>query len=373
MLKNYWNIALRSLLKNKVFSLLNIVGLSVGFAAFFLIMHYVRFERSYEMDHVQSDRIFRVTLDLYNGKEYIITDCETHQLVGPLTKEQMPEVLNFVRFFHYDGLQEIKIGDKVFLEDKMYFADSTVFDIFTLNIVDGKKDALVKPFSAVINQSTARRFFGRTNVVGETFKLENEDYQVTAVISDLSPNTHLKYNILLSHTTIDKHEDYPWYSKQPWAGNNEFTYLLMAPGTDINHFNKKLEAFSISFADKLNDDRYKAEPVRDIHLYSHKSFEPEVNGNSKTVYFLLIIAISILVMAWINYINLSTARSLERAREVGIRKVMGSYRIQLILQFLSESFVVNLTAGLLAIVLFQMALPWLRILTAQPLPCFHNQ
>ena len=184
-------------------------------------------------------------------------------------------------------------------------------------------------------------------------------------MKDLPYNTHLKFNTLLSHSTLPAM--YQWYKEDSWNGNNEYTYLQMEPGTNLATFNSKLVAFAKSLKDKIGTERFVAEPIKDIHLYSNKSFEPEVNGSAKTVYSLLIIAIFIIVIAWVNYINLSTARAIERAKEVGIRKVMGSMRTQLVFQFLAESAIINIIAAALAFVFFQTGLPVFTSLTGQPL------
>ena len=366
MLKNYLKIAYRNLLKNKVFSLINILGLAIGMAACLLIIHYVRFEMSYENFHKNADNIYRVTLDYYNGSEYVVTDCETYGPLGPMLKDQMPEVLDFVRMHHND-VPEVKVGDQKFFEERTYFADSSAFTVFSYDVLSGEPaTALSYPFQTVITASTAKKYFGHTDVVGEAVQIADSLYQVSAVIADLPPNTHLKFDFLLSHTTINRMWD--WYEKYEWGGNNEYTYLLMAPGTNLASFNKKLTQLSIDLKDKIGDDRFVAEPIKDIHLYSHKTFEPEVNGNAEVVYFLLIIAVFIIIIAWVNYINLSTARAVERAREVGIRKVMGSARRQLMGQFLLESAIVSLLAAGIALTFLQISLPIFRDIAGQPLP-----
>ena len=367
MLKNYFRIAYRALLNSKAFSFINVFGLTVGTTAFLFIIHYVRFERSYEDFNANADNIYRITIDFYNGSEYEVTDCETHAPMGPLLKEKMPEVREYVRMFHNDGLQDIKVGTQKFLDEGIYFADTSAFRIFDLTVLHGESgSALANPKQAVLTASTARKYFGRMDVVGETIEIDKTLYQITSVIADLPANTHLKFTALLSHITLSNL--YDWYKEDGWGGNNEYTYLLMSEGTNLYRFNEKLSVLSGSLKDKLNNAKYVAEPIKEIHLFSNKTFEPEVNGSARTVYFLLIIAVFIIVIAWVNYINLSTARAIERAREVGIRKVMGSLRSQLIFQFLSESVIVNLLAVLLAFVFFQSMLPLFRGLTGQPLP-----
>lgn len=367
MLKNYISIAYRNLLKSKAFSLVNILGLAIGMAVFLSIVHYVRFERSYEDFHTNADNIYRITLDLYNGSEYLVTDCETHAAMGPILKAEMPEVTDFVRMYSLDGAADVRVGEKNFWEQGVYFTDPSVFNIFSLKVLNkDSEDPLKEPFNVVITESMARKYFGRTDAAGEQIFLNKDAYHVSAVIADLPPNTHLKYLFLISHSTLTQIK--PWYKEDSWNGNNEYTYLLMAPGTDLAAFNKKLFDRSASLKDKIEADRYHAEKARDIHLYSNKTYEPEANGSAKVVSFLALIALFIIVIAWVNYINLSTARAIERAREVGIRKVMGSVRGQLILQFLSESVIVNVLAGVIAFGFFQAALPFFRELTGQPLP-----
>ena len=367
MIRNYFRIAYRSLLKNRAFSFINIFGLAIGLAAFLFIIHYVRFERSYESYNKNAPNMFRITLDLYNGSEYVVTDCETYAMTGLALKEKMPEVLDYVRMYHNDGLQDIIAGDQKFLEEGIYFADPSAIPLFSINLVKGEPaKALTVPFQAMISRSIAKKYFGREDVIGEEIVIDRQKYYVSAVMEDIPSNTHIKFGILLSHATLPKKNS--WYKEDAWANNNEYTYLLMKPGTDVAAFNKKLTDFSLVVKDKISDDRLAAESMPDIHLYSHKTFEPEQNGNARTVSFLLLIAVFILVIAWVNYINLSTTRAVERAREVGIRKVMGSLRSQLIIQFLSESFLVNGLAAVLAYVFFMIALPFFREFTGQPLP-----
>ncbi len=366
MLKNYLSIAYRTILKTKVFSFINILGLAVGMAAFMFIIQYVQFERSYEKFNQNADNIYRITLDLYNGNEYVVTDCETYAPVGPLLKEKMPEVIDYVRMYHNDGLQDIEANNRKFLEEGIYFADASAFKFFSIDLLHGDQSAaLSAPYKVVLSETMAKKYFGRIDPVGESLKIEGNLYQVTAIMKDLPYNTHLKFNTLLSHITLPAM--YEWYKEDSWNGNNEYTYLQLEPGTDLATFNNKLVAFAKSLNDKIGTERFVAEPIKDIHLYSNKSFEPEVNGSAKTVYSLLIIAIFIIVIAWVNYINLSTARAIERAKEVGIRKVMGSLRTQLVFQFLAESAIINVIAGALAFVFFQTGLPIFRNLTGQPL------
>ncbi|MEM9390266.1 MAG: ABC transporter permease, partial [Bacteroidota bacterium] len=325
MLKSYLKTAIRTLLKSRIFSTINIFGLAIGMASTLLIAHYVKFERSYERHYTNADNIYRITLDLYNDGEFIVNDCETYQTLGPEFKSTMPEVIDFARFFHL-GTSEIYVSstDTRNYEHMIYFADASAFTLFDYNVKFGDPAAVFdKPHKVLVNESTANKYFGRTNIVGERIEIGSRDtpFEVVGVIEDLPQNTHLKFDILISHATIPK--IWSWYEKYPWGGNNEYTYLLMSPEANLKAFNAKIEEYSLN-NDKIEDEIVIAEHITDIHLYSNKTFEPEVNGSAQTVNFMVIIAIFILLLAWVNYVNLSTSKALERAKEVGVRKVVGS-------------------------------------------------
>ena len=367
MLTNNLRIAYRNLNKNRIFSYINILGLAIGMAAFLFIVQYVRFERSYEDFHQNANNIYRITTAFYNGSEYVMTDCETYAPIGPLLKDKMPEVVDFVRMYGLDGIINVKAGTQNFLESGLYWADHSVFNVFTYQSVNGDlKKALIAPFEAVLSESMAKKYFGRTNIIDESIEIDKNIYRIKAVIADLPANTHLKFSFLLSRLSLKTLK--PWYPDDRWNNNNEFTYVLTVPGTNLEGFNKKLTSLSTTeLKDVIPQERFVAELIKNIHLYSDNLYEPEAGGNAQAVYYFTIVALFIIAIAWINYVNLSTARAIERAREVGIRKVMGSQKIQLVLQFLAESFIVNVIAGLLALILFQVAFPFFRDLSGQPL------
>ncbi len=365
MLRSYLKIAYRNLLKNKIFSLINILGLAIGMAAFLLIFQYVRYELSYEDFHEQSENIVRVTIDLYNGEEIVVTDAGTYGAVGPTLKDQLPEVLDFTRIYPL-GTAEIATSDRQFYEHRLYYADASFPSIFTLQTVEEDlATALTEPFQTVITDSVARKYFGRIDVVGESLDINKHPYQVSAVIRNIPPNTHLKFDALLSRSTLDNVK--PWYIEQPWNATNEYTYLLLAPETNLASFNQKLSRLSLSLEEYFTDEQLVAQPMRDIHLYSHKMHELEANGDAETIYLLLIIDIFILVIAWINYINLSTARAVDRAREVGIRKVLGSGKRLLIQQFVLEAVLTNALAIVVAVTFVQLCMPFFHTLTGLPI------
>ncbi len=368
MFKNHLRVAYRNLLKNKVFSYINILGLAIGMAAFLFIVQYVRFERSYEGFHVNSENTLRLLVEFYKGSEYVMTDSETYAPLGPFLKEKMPEVVDFVRLYGIDGFISVKAGSKNFLESGLYWADPSVFDVFTHPVVQGDaKKALIAPFEVVLTESMAKKYFGRTNVIDESIEIDKNLFRIKAVIKDAPANTHLKFSFLLSRLSFKTVK--PWYPDDKWNNNNEYTYVVTRPGTDLQAFNEKLRILSATeLKSFLPDERIIAEPIKDIHLYSNNPYDPEPGGSAQSVYYFTLIALFIITIAWVNYVNLSTARAIERAREVGIRKVMGSVKLQLVVQFLTESFIINVVAGILALFLYQTTFPFFRDLSGQPLP-----
>ncbi len=369
MLQNYFLVTFRNLLKNKVYTFINVFGLALGLTAFLFIIRYVSFERSYEDFHVNSENIYRVYLRLYKDSEFVGTDCETHAPFGPTVKDKMPEVVNYVRLAKMDGQALVSVGESKFLEENLYLADPSLASVLTIQFLEGDPStSLVDPMRVVLTKSKALKYFGRSReVVGQSLLIDQLNYVVSGVVEDLPPNSHLRMSMFLSHSSIAATPN-STYDETVWVGNNEYTYLLMKPAANLLEFNKKIAELSYSLKETLNNGVYAAEPMKDIHLYSNKGYEPDVNGSAKLVWIMLTIGVFILIIAWINYINLSTARAMNRAREVGVRKVMGSERIQLIGQFFTESLVLNFLAGLLSILMLWIGFPTLRNLTGQPLP-----
>lgn len=350
MLRVYFVTAWRSLWKKKFYTAINILGLSVATAAFILLVNYVRFERSYENNHSKADNIYRLTLDLYNGAAFVVADCETYPAMGPEFKASMPEVQEYVRMQDL-GESELRHNNNAFLVSKGYGADPSLFDVFDVQFIAGDKRSVLQSSShIVLSETLANRFFGKADVVGETLMYSGEPMQVEGVIKDMPENTHLKFDLLVSMKLIEK-----WgQDLTSWSGNNNYTYLLMKPGTDLVAFNNNLEAFSKK---RLKREIVTAEPIKSIHLYSNKTFEPEMNGNARTVDFLLMVAIFIILIGSANYINLTTARGAERSKEAGLRKVLGSSRTSLIKLFFTESFVINILAVGGGLVLVALARP----------------
>lgn len=368
MIKNYFKTALRNFSKHKVFSFINVFGLAIGIAACLLILQYVRFELSYDDFHTKGDRIFRLQQDRYNEGKLSTQWAAGAAGIGLLAKQELPEIEAYAKLIKREGV--ITYENNKFREEKLFYANDAFLPMFSYQVVKGKLNgALAEPNTAVITESAAKKYFGSADPIGKVIsRNKREDYKVTAVVRDMPINTHLKFEVLLSFVTFVKLTSPEAETTLDWDAF--FTYVLLRPDADPKIVEAKIaKAVEKKAGEKMKQTNeavvYHLQPLKDIHLYSNYMFEAEVNGNGKSVRFLLIISIFIIVIAWINYINLSTARSLDRAREVGIRKVMGSYRFQLIRQFLLESFFVNLLAVILAFILVIVSLPLFNTLTGK--------
>ncbi|MEP7255491.1 MAG: ABC transporter permease [Ferruginibacter sp.] len=359
MIKNYFKTAWRSLWKNRTFSAINIFGLSIGIAAFLLIINYLRFEYSYDDAHVNKDRIFRVPMVIAekDGKQQ--TFAFTYPAVAPAMKKDFPEVQEVARFRRQGGI--VKHGEQKIIEaGTLYYADSSLFNIFSFQFIKGSAVTAFKELNdAVITRETAKKYFGDTEPIGQALHYNNEDYIVKGVIENVPANSHIRFNILLNFSKYIQLTN--GRANTSWGWSDFYTYLLLKPGADV----KALEAKMGSFAQRyLGDDMkqrdysiaFNLQPLKDIHLRSKYDYELAGNGNLSYLKYLGIAALFILFIAWINYVNLSTAHSFDRSKEVGIRKVAGAGKSQLILQFLGESFFLNVIAIMLGILIFRLTL-----------------
>jgi putative ABC transport system permease protein len=370
MIVNYLTVALRNLFKHKVFSFINIFGLALGIAASLLIVQYARYQLSYDRFEPNSGRIYRLQLDRYDNGKLSTQWAAGCTGIGPIVKDGLPEVESFARLAGFNSIMSYK--DREFREQKMYFCNDAFLPMFGYRSLAGTTTGALKDvFTAVITESTARRYFGSEDAIGKMISMNKRDnFKVTAVIQDPPQNTHLKFDILISWATLVKWRGPDVETQKNWDAF--LTYIIARPGTDPASLEKKINGVVQSkWGEDMRKDHanmiFHLQPLPSIHLYSHYMFETEVNGDGKTVYFLLIIAVFIIVIAWINYVNLATARSIDRAREVGVRKVLGSLRRQLIGQFLFESFLINFLAILLAFALILAFLPLFNTLTGQDL------
>ena len=375
MFKNYFKTAWRNIKRHKGYSLINVLGLAIGVAACLLILQYVAFELSYENFQLNKDRIYRVKQDRYDNGKLSTEWAAGAYAVGNSFKEAIPEIEDYVKVLSKNAAIA-EVNHQPVQIKKVFFASGSFFKIFTYPIVagDGNK-ALTEPFTAALSETTARTLYGTTDVVGKRLSLNrNSDYTITAVYKDAPANTQLKPDILLSYATfVKKTTDSTGKGPETaWLWDGCLTYLLLRKGADPHVVEKKfipiVDKFTAADMKKYNSAvTYSLQPLTDIHLYSHYMEEPEPNGDGKTVYLFLGIAFFIVVIAWVNYINLATARAINRAKEVGIRKTIGSQRRQLIFQFLSESALLNAFALLLAILLVVVAIPGFNQLSGQNL------
>jgi len=375
MIKNLLTSAFRSLKKNKFFSLLNISGLAIGMAVFLLIAHYVQFEKSYENFIPNKENIYRVKLEAYDKNELIMATAENYPGVGPALQAELPEVVSYARLYNMGYKNNVVITNEnakperiAFRQRKFLYADSTFLPMMGYEMVKGDaKDALSQPFTAVISEKYAKMYFGNEDPLGKQLRLRDDDFtdelvKVTGVFKELPKNTHLKFDVLFSYNTLYPRGDWAVQRyRTGWRRKDMYTFVQLKPGTDPKKTEAKFQAIVAKYKPELKASTQKQilglQPLKDIHLTSDLSEEPEPNGNAQTVFFLGLIGIFVLIIAWINYVNLSTARAIERAKEVGIRKVIGAVKKQLISQFLVEAAIVNLISVLIAWGLTFLLLP----------------
>ena len=353
MIKNDIKTSFRIIKREKLYSAINILGLSSGFVIAILILLYVSFEQSYESYNPNADKVVRITMDYLDGETLVDQDCETYHLLGPMIKDEFPEVTDFTRAFGFEF--GFEVDGVVFKEPQVYAVDPSFLSFFGYPVLHGDPETVLQESGhMVLTESAAIKFFGKTDVVGETISInESSSGIVAGIIPDSPENTHLKFQILISYASmknmLDKRED-------PWNSNDTFTYLeLTKPGAYPN-FQENLSRLSdrLRAEDLIPDERIVSEKIQDIHLYSDKSYEPEQNGSATIVFFLLGVALLVIIIAILNYINLSTAKAMDRAKEAGIRKVVGSSVTQLRIRFFIESILLNLVAGL-----FSLFIIWL--------------
>ncbi len=370
MLKNYFKIAFRNLLKSKFYSFINIVGLAVGIACCLLIMLFVQDELSYDKHHPYAERLYRVNSDIDFGGEHSLYPLAPAPMAETL-QEEFPEIELAGRLRPY-GNWLIKVTDPsgsatTYNEEKLAFADQSILQLFAIDMIKGNKDqALVEPNSLVISRKIAEKYFQQEDPLGKMLVLDGkENYMVTGVFEEIAANTHFDFEILASMESFQDSKEGIWLS------HNYNTYIRLSEHSDPASVEEKFpaltekylypQASSIMGLNTAEFDespiKYFLQPVQDIHLHSDLEGDLAPNGDIKYVYIFSAIAIFILVIACINFMNLSTARSAKRAKEVGIRKVMGSVKNQLVGQFLSESFFLGLLGLLLGIGLMELFLP----------------
>jgi len=366
MFKNYFKTAWRSFLKNKTFSFINIAGLSIGISVCFIILLYVQNELSFDRFNKNAGRIVRVVFqaNINGGK---INESNVMPPVAQAMKTDYPEVEDATRIRVY-GAPKVTYKDKTFKDDELAFVDPDFFNIFTLPLIEGNaKTALQQPHTLVISKALAKKYFGDEAPIGKTVSFDNNAYKVTGLIDKVPANSHFHFDLFASMTGLDDAKS------DSWMESNYFTYLLLKPGYDYKKLEAKLPAMvekymgpqiqkemGISLAQfrtKGNQLGFALQPLTSIHLYSHSNYELDASGNAMYVYIFGAIAVFMLLIACINFINLSTASASKRAKEVGVRKVIGSGKSQLVFQFLTESALLVFIALLISLVWIQLALP----------------
>jgi putative ABC transport system permease protein len=377
MLKNYLKIAFRNLLKFKTYSLINITGLAVGVAACILILLYVKDELSFDKYNLKADRIYRVyTAGKLTGRDLdmIVTPAP----LGQTFVHDFPEVVQYTRLMPNSNML-IRYKDNVFNEKRFFWADSTIFDVFTIPFIEGNpKTALNQPHTVVLTESLAKKYFGSEDPMDKIMNFEDGTaYTVRGVVKDCPVNSHFHYDIFASMASIEAGKN------TLWIANNFYTYIVLKKGASAKALEDKIpelvkkyagpqlyQAMGIpyeEFQKKGDSYEFHLQRLTDIHLKSNLDYEIEPNGDISYVYIFSIIALFILLIACINFMNLTTARSTTRSKEVGIRKVLGSNKTQLIKQFLAESILLSFIAVLVAIALVETFLPSFNDLAAKQL------
>ena len=361
MIKNLVLVALRNFKKDKGYSLINILGLTIGITFSLLLLFYVMDELSYDRYHTKNDRIHRIVSYVKepgNNMKW----ANTQFPLAPALKKDYPEVEQSARFINADRAM-YKNGELQFYENKIFYADSNLFEIFTYNFLQGDPEtALVAPNSMVLTQSLAEKYFGKgKTAAGQSLQNNRGDvYKITAVVKDVPKNSHIIFNGLLSRSTL------PADFSDNWGSFGFFTYVLLRPNTNVSAFEKKLlpmydKYMAPIFAQYNINIRYGTQPITSIHLHSDMTGEPEELGSMSYIYIFSSVALFMLIIACINYMNLATARSARRAKEIGIRKTMGASNLQVLYLLLSVFGKLLLISSIIAIpVAYYLTSQWLQ-------------
>ncbi len=375
MYKNYFKIAFRNLRRHKIYSIINISGLSIGMACCLLILLYVKDELSYDNYHEKSDRIYRL-LAISEFAGVSRTFAMTPPALGPAFAREIPEVDSSVRLFRttFDGTVPVSYEDKTFEETAIFFADSTFFEIFSFEFIAGDPESVLdEPYSLVITERTAKKFFGDENPIGKMLQFYGQqNLQINGVIKDVPRNSHIDFDYIFSLSANNRRDA----RFNDWIFFYPYTYLLLNENADPNVVASKIpgvfERHSGQELQKRGIKReYPLQPIRDIYLTSHNEGEIKTNGNILYVYLFSAIAVFILLIACVNFINLSTARSANRGKEVGLRKVVGANRTQLITQFIGESLLMSTIAMIFGFVLMLFVLPLFNNLAGKEMSISH--
>lgn len=380
MLQNYLKIALRNLNRQAVYSVINILGLAVGMAGFILIMLYVVDEMSYDRFNSHADEVYRVAFRARIMDDYLDVAVSAGPL-APAMEKAFPGVLDATRIEAENESVLIANKSKKFYEDNLIYADTGFFSIFSFHMLQGNPaTALSRKYSMVLTQTTARKYFGETNPIGRILRFnERYNFMVTGVVEDPPENSHLKFNLIASFITL---EDFPFSERLVmWGSLNFLSYIRLAKSQDPVAIEKELPAF---IAGNMGEDpdtlaargiefNPYLQNLCDIHLHSHLLGELQPNGDIHYIYIFSAIAFFLLIIACINFVNLTTARSAKRAKEVGMRKTLGANKGDLIIQFLGESILLAFIALILSLLIIEITLPWFNELTGKHLQLFRAE
>jgi putative ABC transport system permease protein len=369
MFRTYLNLTIRSLVLNKGYFIINLMGLTIGITSFILIMLWIKAETSYDKFHKNAGNIYRVDYLLYEEGILEQHSASGSAGIGKETKNMFPEVVGYTRFSRSESL--VKFEDKIFKERNIFYAQSSFFDLFSFPLIEGKPDSSLLAINhAVITEEIAGKYFGDEDPIGKMITLDGAmDFEVAGIVKSIPENSHFKFDILLSYENLIKLSKY-WDNS--WVAENVYSYILLAPGADVKALQAKLPQIPEAFIGKFMKEaffllEYRLVKLPDIHLRSSVSNELKVNGSYRNVVSLGIIACLVLLIAFINYINLATSRSIERAHEVGIRKVSGALKKDLIFQFLTEAALLNLLALIVSLTGVLLLLPFFKQIMQSPL------
>ena len=379
MFRNYLKVAVRNIARYKFYSAINVLGMTIGLTACLVIILYVADELSYDKFNRNAERIYQVGLHAKLGGQDIRV-ANTCPPMGPALVAEIPEVESSTRIAPYYGEPAIKFGDKVFAETKVFFVDSNFFQFFDYKLLEGDvKSALVEPNTMVLTEELATKYFGNESAVGKLVVINNENktYKVTGVAANPPTNSHFNFNVLISGETGDR------LKSREWINNNMFTYFLLRENAQVSPVVTKLselvekyvgpevEKFMGTTLTQMREQGgeygYYTTKLTDIHLHSTSFGDLEPKGNIMYVYFFAGVGLFILLIACINFMNLSTARAAGRAKEVGLRKTLGSLREQMIGQFLSESMIYSLIAVVISLTACYFLLPAFNLLSGKEL------
>ena len=362
MLKNLIKTALRHIQKHSGYSLLNVLGLTLGITSALFLIIYVSDELSYDRYHENADRIYRVSSKITEPDDQFTWNVAQIPM-GPQVVQDYPEVQSFVRFINMPR-SLYKYEDKEYIEEDFYYADSTLFDIFSYKVIKGEVQTAVKdPGKIVLTETTAARYFGNADPIGKTLTAGDNTFEVTGIIEDVPSNSHFRFDAVSARNNLPK-------QLGSWGNFGVFTYLLFPQNYDVKAFVTKIQGMYDAHMKTIFEPlkikiEYILEPITKIHLYSTNPGEPEPTGSITYVIIFGIVALFLVLIAAMNYMNLATARSASRAREVGLRKVVGSRRGPLVAQFLSESVVLTIISFIISVILLIILLPKFNLLAGK--------